>query len=174
MNAPESNWARRAAAGVDAVTAPVCRLLTVIGAGCLAAMGLLTVMDVVGRYLLNRPIPGALELSEFALVLLVFLGLGSTGLRGSQVVVDIALDRFSPRWRAISDVLNALLAIGFWLVIAWRTAMQAQEVAIRGEVSTILGLPVYPFVYAVAFGSVVMGVAMIGRLLAALPRTVVR
>ena len=174
MSAPESSWAGRAAAGVDAVMAPVCRLLTVIGAGCLAAMGLLTVMDVAGRYLLNQPIAGALELSEFALVLLVFLGLGATGLRGSQVVVDIALDQFSPRLRAISDMFNALLAIGFWSVIAWRTAVQAQEVAFRGEVSTILGVPVYPFVYTVAFGSAVMGVAMVGRFLAALSRTVPR
>jgi TRAP-type C4-dicarboxylate transport system permease small subunit len=137
-------------------------------------MGVLTVMDVAGRYLLNRPLPGALELSEFALVLLVFFGLGATGLRGSQVVVDIALDRFSPRLRAISDVFNALLAIGFWAVIAWRTAVQAQEVAIRGEVSTILGLPVYPFVYAVAFGSAVMGASMVGRLLGSIPRMVAR
>jgi TRAP-type C4-dicarboxylate transport system permease small subunit len=166
VSAPAASWAARAGHGVTAVAAPVCRLLTVVGAGCLAAMGLITVADVAGRYLLNRPVPGALELSEFALALLVFLGLGSTGLRGSQVVVDVALERFPPRLRTVSAVVNALLAIGFWALIAWRSAAQAKEVALKGEVSAILALPTSPFVYAVALGSAVMAVALLGRLLA--------
>jgi TRAP-type C4-dicarboxylate transport system permease small subunit len=137
-------------------------------------MGLLTVADVLGRYLLNRPVAGTLELSEFALALLVFLGLGATGLSGNQVVVDIVSERFPRRLRAISDACNALLGIGFWAVIAWRTVIQAHEVASKGEVSTILAVPVYPFVYAVACGSVVMAVALLGRFLVALPRMVTR
>ena len=174
MSAPAIGRAERAAARVDAVVAPVCRLLTMVGAGCLAAMGLLTVADVLGRYLLNRPVAGALELSEFALALLVFFGLGTTGLSGNQVVVDIALERFPRRLRAVSDAFNALIGIGFWAVIAWRTTVQAHEVASKGEVSTILAVPVYPFVYAVAAGSVVMAVALLGRFLVALPRMVTR
>lgn len=168
---PGGAWPARAAAQVDAAAAPLCRLLTGVAATCLAGMGLLTVADVIGRYFLNRPVAGALELSEFALAVLVFLGLGGTGLAGRQVVVDIALEGFTPRLRAVSDAVNALLSLGFWAVIAWRSAIQAREVALRGEVSTILALPVYPVVYAVAFGSAVMALALIGRLLAALPRT---
>jgi TRAP-type C4-dicarboxylate transport system permease small subunit len=170
MSLPASGRLGRTAAGVEAVMAPLCRLLTAIGAICLAAMGLLTVADVAGRYLLNRPLAGTLELSEFALALLVFLGLGATGWRGSQVVVDIALERFPPRLRAVSDAFNALLGTGFWTLIAWRTALQAGEVRVKGEVSTILAVPLYPFVYAVAFGSIVMAVALLGRFLAALLR----
>lgn len=162
----------RAAARIDAVGAPVCRGLTWVAAGCLAGMGLLTVADVVGRYFFNRPVEGAIELCEFALALLVFLGLGSTGLTGSQVVVDIALERFPPRLRAVSDVASALLGVAFWVLIAWRTAIQAGEVARKGEVSTILAVPTYPFVYAVAVGSAVMALALLGRLFGALPRTV--
>ena len=153
---------------------PVCRTLTWTGAGCLAAMGLLTTADVVGRYFLNRPVEGAIELSEFALVLLVFLGLGSTGLAGNQVVVDIALERFGPRLRATSDAVNALLGVGFWALIAWRTTVQGREVALRGEVSTILAIPTYPFVYAVALGCGIMALALVVPLLVALSRTVRR
>jgi TRAP-type C4-dicarboxylate transport system permease small subunit len=153
---------------------PVCRTLTWAGAASLAAMGLLTTADVIGRYFLNRPVEGAIELSEFALVLLVFLGLGSTGLTGNQVVVDIALERFGPRLRATSDAVNALLGLGFWALIAWRTTVQGREVALRGEVSTILAIPTYPFVYAVALGCGIMALALVGPLLAALSRTVRR
>ena len=171
MSGPGRDWASRAAARVDTVARPLCRLLTVVAAGCLAAMAVLTVADVLGRYLLNRPLPGALELSEFAMALLVFFGLGSTALAGGQVVVDIAIARFPPRLRAATDAVNALLGIFLWAVIAWRSADQAGQVWLTGEVSTILALPAYPFIYAVAAGSAVMALALAGRLLAALART---
>jgi TRAP-type C4-dicarboxylate transport system permease small subunit len=174
MSGPPDGRTARAAAGVDAVAAPLCRVLGGVAAACLAAMALLTVADVLGRYFLNRPVPGALELSEFALVLVVYLALGATGRSGGQVVVDIALERFPPRLRALSAAANALLAVGFWSLIAWRSALQAREVALRGEVSTILGLPTFPFVYTVALGSAVMALALSGRLLAALPRIAAR
>jgi TRAP-type C4-dicarboxylate transport system permease small subunit len=172
VSAPGGDWAARAAARVDATAAPLCRLLTVVAAGCLAAMAVLTVADVLGRYLLNRPLPGALELSEFAMALLVFFGLGSTALTGGQVVVDIAIERFPPRLRAGSDAVNALLGTALWALIAWRSSDQAGQVWLTGEVSTILALPAAPFIYAVAFGSAVMALALLGRLLAALARMV--
>ena len=68
------------------------------------------VADVLGRYLLNRPLPGALELSEFCLALLVFFGLGSTGLGNTQVVVDIVIERFSWRLRTATEAVNATRA----------------------------------------------------------------
>ncbi len=174
MSTPGGGWAVRAAARADAVASPLCRLLTVVAAGCLAAMALLTVADVLGRYLLNRPLPGALELSEFAMALVVFFGLGSTALIGGQVVVDIAVERFPPRLRAAFVAGNALLGTVFWMLIAWRSAGQARQVWLTGEVSTILGLPAAPFIYAAALGSAVMALALLGRILTAWGRTMMR
>lgn len=163
-------WVARASARLDVVAAPLCRWLTVVAAGCLAVMAVLTVLDVLGRYLLNRPLPGALELSEFTLGLLVFFGLGLTGLTGGQVVVDILYERFPPRLRAGADAVNAALGVALWALIAWRSAEQAWHVRLRGEVSTVLGLPTYPFLYATALGCAVMALALVSRFLAALGR----
>ena len=170
MTGPGRGWGASAAARADAVAAPLCRLLTRIAAGCLAAMAALSVADVLGRYLLNRPLPGALELSEFCLALLVFFCLGSTGLGNTQVVVDIVIERFPWRLRAATEAVNALLGAGLWGLIAWRSADQAWHVAQKGEISTILALPAAPFIYAVAFGSAVMVLALLGRIPAALVR----
>jgi TRAP-type C4-dicarboxylate transport system permease small subunit len=159
---------------VDAVAAPLCRWLTAVAAACLAVMAVLTVLDVLGRYLLNRPLPGTLEISEFAMALLVFFGLGLTGLAGGQVVVDILSERFPPRLRASADAINALLGVTLWALIAWRGGAQAWHLRLRGEVSTYLGLPAYPFLYAVAFGCAVMALALVGRLFAALARATTR
>jgi TRAP-type C4-dicarboxylate transport system permease small subunit len=166
--------AARAAACVDRVAAPLCRWLTWASAGCLAGMAALTVADVLGRYFLNRPVPGALELSEFALAVIVYLALGTTGLTGRQVVVDLALERFPPRLRAGSEAMSALLGIAFWATIAWRTAGHAYHIAGKGEVSTILAVPAFPFVFVVALGSALMALGLLGRFLAALPRAIAR
>jgi TRAP-type C4-dicarboxylate transport system permease small subunit len=170
VTGPGRAWAASAAARADAVAAPLCRLLTLVAAGCLALMAVLSVVDVFGRYLLNRPLPGTLELSEFCLALLVFFGLGSTGLSNSQVVVDIVIERLPPRLRAATEAANAILGAGLWGLIAWRSADQAWHVAQKSEVSTILALPAAPFIYAVAFGSAVMVLALLGRIPAALAR----
>lgn len=174
MSAPAPGRAARTAARVDAVAAPLCRGLTAVAAACLTVMAVLTVLDVLGRYLLNRPLQGALELSEFAMALLVFFGLGLTGLTGRQVVVDILYERFPPRLRASADTVNALLSVALWGLIAWRSVDQARHLRLRGEVSTLLALPAYPFLYAAALGCAVMALALLGRFFAALARPTAR
>ena len=80
-----------------------CAGLEWAGAAALAFLVVLTVVDVVGRYALSAPAPGATELTEFGVAALVFAALPAVTWRGGHVAVDL-LDRFVPparrRWRA--------------------------------------------------------------------------
>ncbi len=170
MSVPPGGRAARAAARIEAVAAPLCRWLNAVGAACLVVMAALTVLDVVGRYALGRPLRGALELTEFAMALLVFFGLGRTALANEHVIVDIAVAHVSARLRAAADALGAVLGMGLFGLIAWRSAAQARQLAAAGEVSVNLGLPVYPFVWAVALGSAALALVLAGRALGAAAR----
>jgi TRAP-type C4-dicarboxylate transport system permease small subunit len=64
MRAPEHAWERRA----DAV-------LGIAASAILFAMMTLTFVDVVARYVFNRPISGAFEVTELLLLVLIFAGL---------------------------------------------------------------------------------------------------
>jgi TRAP-type C4-dicarboxylate transport system permease small subunit len=134
-----------------------------IGLVALVAMTLVTVVDVAGRYLLNRPLPGALELSELLMVFLVFGCFAYTELQNGHVDVDVLVNRFPPWGRAVCEALAALLSTGFWGVVAWRTAVRALDIRAAGETSTILGLPIWPFVGIAAAGSVLFMFVLLYR-----------
>ncbi len=136
----------------------------------LVVMTLITVVDVAGRYLLNRPLPGALELSELLMVFLVFGAFAVTELRGGHVDIDVVVNTMPARARALSESFAALLSTAFWGLVTWRTALHAQNVWRAGETTPNLGLPIAPFVFVAAAGTLLFTLALVARILAALQR----
>lgn len=113
----------------------------------LLAMMLLTFADVVGRYVFNTPIRGAFELTELALLALVFAGLPLVSTADEHVTMDFVDKLLPPAARlALQRVVHlvcaaALLGLG-WLV--WR---KANAIAGYGDTTDVLRVPVSPFVY---------------------------
>src|SRR5262245_19965515 len=80
------------------------------------------VLDVVLRYCFNKPFCGSLELTEFAMAAIVFLGIAYCGITVGHVAVDI-LERplQDPRLRFVPVLLTFASAVLFG-AIAWLTA----------------------------------------------------
>jgi TRAP-type transport system small permease protein len=136
----------------------------------LVAMTVTTVIDVGGRYLFNRPLPGALELSELFMVFLVFGAFAVTELRNGHVDIDVLVAKLPPRGRALSETFAALLSAAFWGAITWRTALHAENVWGAGETTPNLGLPIGPFVWVAVIGTLLFTLALLARTFAALKR----
>src|SRR6185369_3514159 len=98
MSAPEHKWERRA----DAV-------LGIAASALLFGMMVLTFFDVVGRYLLNRPIRGAFEITELGLLVLIFAGLPLVSHADEHVTMDF-IDRILPE-RAVPVLIRAVHAL---------------------------------------------------------------
>ena len=83
-------------------------LLGVAASVILLAMMLLTVVDVVARYVFNRPVRGAFEVTELMLVVLIFAGLPLVSYAEGHAVMDF-VDRFlGARVELDAAVLTAL------------------------------------------------------------------
>ena len=136
----------------------------------LVVMTTVTVGDVAGRYLLNRPLPGALELSELLMVFVVFGAFAVTELRNGHVDIDVVVTKMSSRGRALSETFAALLSTAFWGAITWRTALHAQNVWRGGETTPNLGLPIAPFVWIAAAGTLLFTLALVAKVYAAFQR----
>ena len=136
----------------------------------LVAMTIVTVTDVAGRYLFNRPLPGALELSELLMVFLVFGAFAVTELRNGHVDIDVVVNKLPRYARALSETFAATLSTAFWGVITWRTALHAQNVWHAGETTPNLGLPIAPFVWVAAAGTLLFTLALVARIVAAFQR----
>lgn len=135
------------------------RWLALAAGGVLLLLMLFTVLDVVLRYFFNAPFRGSLEMTEYAMALIVFLSLAYCGWTGSHIAVDLLdkwLDR--PALRFLPSLM-ALLGGLLFVVVAWRMTIEA----IEGwtQVSNMMRIPHYPFRLAGAFGSAVFAAVML-------------
>jgi TRAP-type C4-dicarboxylate transport system permease small subunit len=136
--------------------------LLALGAG-MVLLGLLglVIFDVVMRYVLRLPFLGAYEMSELAMVLIVFLALPYCAATGGHVAVDLlspVLDRPPFRW------LNALVHLAgaaLMAVIAWQATLYAFGSAARGEATNMLKIPKQPFELVTAVCAALFAVVLL-------------
>jgi TRAP-type C4-dicarboxylate transport system permease small subunit len=135
------------------------RLLALVGGWVLMLLMGYTVLDVVLRYGFNRPFSGSLELTEFAMSAIVFLGIAYCGWVGGHVAVDI-LERplDDPRLRFVPVLLTFASALLFFLM-AWLAAVEALTSTHR--ISNMIRWPHWPFQLTVAFGAAMYGLVLL-------------
>jgi TRAP-type C4-dicarboxylate transport system permease small subunit len=128
----------------------------------LAAIMLLTCIDVAGRYVFSMPVPGALEVSELMMGALIFSSLPLVTLRQQQVTIDI-FEPFIPR--LVKPALHVLIQLTAGLclgVISWRLWIRGGQMMQQGDTTAVLQISVWPLVY---FMSVLAGITSIILLL---------
>ncbi len=125
-------------------------MLGVAASAILFALMALTFADVVMRYLLNRPIRGGFELSELALLVLIFAGLPLVSHADEHVTMDF-VDRILPR-RARDLVVRAVHALcaAVMFFLAWQAWLKAGKIGAYGDTTDVLRIAVAPFVYFMA------------------------
>lgn len=112
-------------------------------------MGLTTV-DVIGRKFLGHSVHGSLELTELAMLVLIFAALPVATLAGQQIFFDLFdswLPRRAGRWQR---VVGHLLSAGFLAAAAWFVLGKAGNTKAMGDITAQLAIPVAPFQYAAA------------------------
>jgi TRAP-type C4-dicarboxylate transport system permease small subunit len=141
------------------------RALNIVGVSTLMIVMILTVADVSLRYLVNHPIAGTFELTEFLLVILASFGFAYTALQNGHVTVDLVIERFSPKIQAVIDTITSLISIGVFVTVTWASILYARSEWKAKAVSTILLLPRFPFILVVAVGCAVLCLALLVNLL---------
>jgi TRAP-type transport system small permease protein len=136
-------------------------VLGVLVAVLLLAMMLVTAIDVFGRYLLSSPLPGAFEITEIMLALIVFIGLPLVCLHEENISVTLLTDRFSPKGRDVHAAIVAIFCAAILVLIAWRLAAHSLQLASYGDVTMFLRVPKGPIGYTLAALTVVAALAQI-------------
>lgn len=118
----------------------------------LGIMMLLTVVDVVSRYVFDRPIMGSMELTEYLMVCVGTLGLAWCALQGAHIKVELIVSRFPPRLQKFADSFNYVLLTGVSGLIASQTFVRAGTIRNLNVASAMLDVPQYPFILVSSFG----------------------
>ena len=157
MNAPHQGWTRHAEA-----------VLGVAASAILFAMMLLTFVDVVARYVFNRPVRGAFEVTELMLLVLIFAGLPLVSYADEHVTMDF-IDRLVGRGararleRGVHVVTTAIM-----LLLAWLVWLKADRIWGYRDATDVLRIVYGPFVY---FMAVMIGLTGLIHLVKAFRRT---
>lgn len=117
----------------------------------LGIMMMLTVVDVVLRYVFDRPLMGSMELTEYLMVCVGTLGLAWCALEGAHIKVELIVSKFPQRLQKFVDSFNYILLMGVSGLIASQTFMRAGTVRKLGVASAMLDVPQYPFVLVSSF-----------------------
>jgi len=136
------------------------------------AIMVLTVADVILRSVFNRPISGSVELCELFIVVGGFLGVAWCCQKGGHVKVDILVSRWSPRWQAIADSVNNILAIFIIPLISWQLIVHGLELKIEGNVTDTLHIPLYPFYIIAGLGFALLSFEILLQLVKSLYKTI--
>jgi len=148
----------------------MCSFFCFLGSIVLFALMLLTTADVIGRYLFNKPILGVLELTQFMMVCLVFLGMIYTQAENGHISVDILASRCSSKIRTILFLFNNALSFSILLLISLKSFTYAMEIRMAQEISTTLGIPVYPFILIPVIGCLAVIMVIISNSIEAVRR----
>jgi len=135
-------------------TSGLSNTLNVMGAVLLTLMMLLTVVDVVLRYL-GRPITGTFELMSFAGALVTGFALAQTSLDRAHVNVDILTEAIRGKAKVALEVFTRLLGLGIFSLLAWALFDKGNDLVKTGEVSLTLHVPYYPVAYGLSLCCVV-------------------
>jgi len=141
-------------------------LVALVAAGLLFATVALSVaaralFDLTGGAV-NLLIPGAIEISTYALMVMVFAALPGAAVVG-LVRVDILIHRLPDRMADLLERAWGAVTAGFGLILVWLLAEESWLQAGRGDVTQDLELPLWPLSAVAALGAAVLALAMIER-----------
>jgi TRAP-type C4-dicarboxylate transport system permease small subunit len=113
--------------------------------------------DVVGRYFLNRPIPGTTELIKTGILAIVFLGITYTLYRKKHIRTAVIVRRLPPAVGQWLNVLTSLIGMSIFVLVCiygWEAAVKAWKVQEFEGVQ--LRVPTYPSRFIMVLGSGLM------------------
>lgn len=147
----------------------ISKVLVRVAFAVVMSMMLLTTVDVLLRYVFDRPIKGAFEVTELMMLMVVALSLGYTQYRKGHIFVELVSSRLPSRAQAINDVAVWLVCLATYALIAWQAIAGGQVQQLKNvTASDVVRIPLYPFYYLLAFGCVVLWLAYLSDIVQAI------
>lgn len=130
-------------------------LLLMMLAGAADVIG--TNLDLVK--LPSSPIPAAFEFMATMMVVNVFLAVSLAQARRQHIRVEVLVNRLPRTLQRVTDVVQYLLAVAFFGLIAWFAWPAAVHSFNVGEYAPgLINFPVWPARFILAFGATLAGI----------------
>ena len=113
--------------------------------------------EVISRYLFNAPTTWAQELMQFLSGVAYLIGGAYALQQGAHVKMGALYERFSPKVRALADILTFPMFLIFVVALLWQGGQYAWKSLIIAERSNSVWAPyIYPVKMTIAIGALLM------------------
>jgi TRAP-type mannitol/chloroaromatic compound transport system permease small subunit len=129
---------------IDAILARVENFLNDIGGVAIFALMWLTMAEVLGRRLLNMPVPGAIDYIEVGMVLFAFIGAAYCQRQGGHVRMDLLVSNLKGRVQWAIEALGVLIAAVYIGIIVFASAKDAWRSYEFGDETIDINLTIWP------------------------------
>lgn len=114
---------------------------TYVAGVILVGMLLLIIYEIVTRYFLLNPHGWAIEITEYMLQYICFLGTAWLLKRGGHVTLDLLYDRLNPRYQFLLKIIVSSMGVIICLILTWFTAGSTLDHFQRHELIGTLDIP---------------------------------
>lgn len=132
--------------GLHGTIVRISKVMDVVGGVVLSFMMLITVTDVILRFL-GKPITGTYELVFLGGAVVIGCAIPRTSGEGGHVSVDFVVESLPRSLKKVTMVFTRLLGITFFAFLGWNLFALGTNLYNKQEVSLTLHVPYYPVAY---------------------------
>lgn len=125
--------------------------------------------EMLMRGLFDRPQTWVIELTEYALLYITFLGTSAVQRRGDHVSVDLLTDALNDAWRRRLALVSTALCIVVMLMLTWFATDATIDALRRGIYKpTVMEFPTWIVLAVIPVGSLLLSLRFTHRFLSLL------
>ena len=145
----------------ETIVSKITRALAQASMWAIFAITFVLVVDIILRFTTeSMSLLGTYEMTELAIVVVIFLGLAVTQLDKDHIHVVMLIEKFPWRVRVFVEMVIFAFTAYLCYMLFYASVLQAQNVWRSGLTTQVLFIPHFPFVVLMAAGLIVLAIVL--------------
>lgn len=122
-------------------------------------IGILTMLvtnlvDIIGAKFFQWPLPGALEILSFSLVVAIAPAIAHGLFLGTHLRIDFIVDKFPKTLRFVLGPFVSIMCLILFILILWKGFEYGYSLQEAGEIGSSSKIPFFPFAYVLSISCI--------------------
>lgn len=141
---------------LDRVIGTITRIGSLITPILIVFIMLLIVFDVSRRTLFDKPVSGSVELIQCLIAIAGFMAMGWTTYKDKHIRIDSLTNMLPKKAAYVLDLITSIIPLAVIIPLVRQSFVRMQQAIEYNEATSILQIPMYPFIFFVVVGYVLL------------------
>ncbi|MDR1572633.1 MAG: TRAP transporter small permease [Clostridiales Family XIII bacterium] len=147
---------------VRSVIERFCKGISMASMAIILAVTFMIAIDVALRFLTeDKAILGTYELTEVAMVAIIFLSMAITQIEKGHIRVEMFVEILPPRVKSFINALISLITTAVAGIVFYTSVLAAIEGGTSGKSTSVLHVPIFPFTWIMALGMLALTIVLL-------------